>query len=127
MLIVIINGIANYSGNTLIYCVSNSVNSIANNLINNNINFNTNITMTLDDINNLIYFCERKFGTTNIPFVMVINRAQQEADEHFVDLHTFLYVHNLMREKEQDYCNYLEQQEQKEQDYVDSWWQWDEK
>ena len=100
----------NISGNTLIYCVSNSVSPIANNLINTNINFKTNITMTLDDINGLMYFYINTFGNMNVPFIIVVNSAQQEADEHFIDLHTFLYVQNQLREEEQDYYNYLEQQ-----------------
>lgn len=117
----------NISGNTLIYCVSNSVSPIANNLINTNINFKTNITMTLDDINGLMYFCINTFGNMNAPFIIVVNRAQQEADECFIDLHTFLYIQNQIREAEKEYYNYLEQQEQQEQDYVDDCWQWDEK
>lgn len=117
----------NISGNTLIYCVSNSVSPIVNNLINTNINFKTNITMTLDDINGLMYFCINTFGNMNVPFIIVVNRAQQEADECFIDLHTFLYIQNQIREAEQEYYNYLEQQKQQEQDYVDDCWQWDEK
>lgn len=117
----------NISGNTLIYCVSNSVSPIVNNLINTNINFKTNITMTLDDINGLMYFCINTFGNMNVPFIIVVNRAQQEADEIFIDLHTFLYIQNQIREAEQEYYNYLEQQKQQEQDYVDDCWQWDEK
>ena len=83
--------------------------------------------MKLDDINGLMYFCINTFGNMNVPFIMVVNRAQQEADEHFIDLHTFLYVYNQMREEEQEYYDYLEQQEQEEQDYVDDCWQWNEK
>lgn len=113
--------------NLITYCASNSVSPIVNNLINTNINFKTNTSMKLDDINGLIYFCINTFGNMNIPFITVVNRAQQEADKHFMDLQMFLYVQNQLREEEQDYYKYLEQQEQQEQDYVDSWWQWNEK
>lgn len=77
--------------------------------------------MTLEDINGLMYFCINTFGSMNIPFIIVVNRAQQEADESFIDLHTFLYIQNQIREAEQDYYKYLEQQEQEEQDYIDNW------
>ena len=83
--------------------------------------------MKRDDINGLMYFCINTFGNMNVPFITVINRAQQEADEHFIDLHTFLYVQNQLREEEQEYYDYLEQQEQEEQYYIDDCWQWDEK
>lgn len=107
--------------NLITYCASNSVSPIVNNLINTNINYKTNISMNLDDINGLMYFCINTFGNINVPFITVVNRAQQEADESFIDLHTFLYIQNQIREAEQDYYKYLEQQEQQEQDYVDNW------
>lgn len=83
--------------------------------------------MTLDDINSLIYFCENKFGTINIPFITVIEAIKHEADICQTNVEHILYYEYIRHEEIDKKLQYFEQQEQQEQDYVDSWWQWDEK
>lgn len=80
--------------------------------------------MTRNDINSLIYFCERKFGTTNIPFVTVINELQHEADNYHTSIEDILQYEYIQHEEMNKELQYLEQQEEDERDYVDNYNKW---
>lgn len=115
--------------NLITYCVSNSVSPIVNNQFITNINIKTNNIMTRTEIKGLFCFCKRKFGTTDVPFTTLMNAAIQEANDSMLCIYDFLMLEYIYYREMNEEQQYLEQQEEqeREQDYIDNWWEWEKK